>query len=297
MNWYKASISLAGGDEETIVMRVLGVSENSALGLLHRWLTYVNAQTADGVTRLLPEDLDRVLRYDGDGSPLMDGNGQPLPHSNAHAYHALNACGWVTLNERGEVCAIDFEKHNSQSAKDRACAAARTAKSKKKKREDEGNGQPLPHSNGQPLPDKRREEYIKENSSSELKENRADDSGHGLVDVAMTPEPDDAPTAREAPRPVDADEVADYLVTLPMLKLTAGQRLEAARAFFDEMEAVGWVSKHGQIVWRWKAAARRWACAWAENNHGAAHRGGQAARPSRTTGTINDRDHSNYDDI
>lgn len=294
MNWYKANISLGGGDEETIVMRVLGVSENSALGLLHRWLTYVNAQTADGVTRLLPEDLDRVLRYDGDGAPLVDGNGQPLPHSNAHAYHALNACGWVELNERGEVCAVDFEKHNSQSAKDRACAAARTAKSKKKKREKEGDGQPLPNSNGQPSPDKRREEYIKENGSTDPKEKDAD-ALPACVQSAMPPEPE--PPARRAARPANADEVADYLNTLPLLKLTAGQRLEAATAYFDEMEAVGWVNKYGRNVWQWRAAARNYATQWAENRHGAPYRGVQAARPSRNTGTFNDGNHDEYDGI
>lgn len=271
MNWYKANISLAGGDEETIVMRVLGVSENSALGLLHRWLTYVNAQTADGVTRLLPEDLDRVLRYDGDGSPLMNGNGQPLPHSNAHAYHALNACGWVTLNERGEVCAMDFEKHNSQSAKDRACAAARTAKSKKKKREDEGNGQPLPHSNGQPSPDKRRI-YNKENGSTDVE-----------------------PKERREARPSGAAEVDSYLSTLPVLKLTPEQRQRAAAAYFDEMESVGWVDKQGRNVWDWRAAARRWAASWANNEH-TPFRGGQRQQGlSRNNMTSNGNGVNNYD--
>ena len=271
MNWYKANMSLAGGDEETIVMRVLGVSENSALGLLHRWLTYVNAQTADGVTRLLPEDLDRVLRYDGDGAPLLDGNGQPLPHSNAHVYHALNACGWVTLNERGEVCANAFDKHNSQSAKDRACAAARTAKSKRNAREKAGNGQPLPHSNGEPSLDKIREEY-KEKGSTNVE-----------------------PKEKRGARPADAGEVDSYLSTLPVLKLTPTQRQKAAMAFFDGMESVGWVDTKGRNVWDWRAAARKYAAMWAENANTPFKNGQQVRGFSRNTMTSNGKGVNDYD--
>lgn len=293
MNWYKANISLAGGDEETIVMRVLGVSENSALGLLHRWLTYVNAQTADGVTRLLPEDLDRVLRYDGDGSPLMEGNGQPLPHSNAHAYHALNACGWVTLNERGEVCAMDFEKHNSQSAKDRACAAARTAKSKKKKREDEGNGQPLPHSNGQPSPDKRRI-YNKENGSTDVEpKERRGARPSGAAEAPAEGGGNEAPGHRL--RPADAGEVEAHLSGIAVLKLTPAERQKAALLFFNEMESVGWIDPKGRAIRDWKTSACNFAIRYGENAH-TPFRGVQRQQElSRNNMTSNGNGVNNYD--
>lgn len=63
--WYMAQTSLPDSREVAILCRVLGVSENEALGILHRWLAYINTQTEDGSTGLLPCELDRVMHFRG----------------------------------------------------------------------------------------------------------------------------------------------------------------------------------------------------------------------------------------
>lgn len=65
--WYMAQTSLPDSREVAILCRVLGVSENEALGILHRWLAYINTQTEDGSTGLLPCELDHpISRAAGD---------------------------------------------------------------------------------------------------------------------------------------------------------------------------------------------------------------------------------------
>lgn len=104
--------------------------------------------------------------------------------------------------------------------------------------------------------------------------------------------------AKEGLRPADVEEVENYLATLPMLRLTPEQKGECARAWYCEMEAVGWVDKAGRNVWRWKPHAQNYATRWAENLHRVPMANGKpGAKPSRNTGTINDRDHSNYAEL
>ena len=270
--WYMAQTSLPDSREVAILCRVLGVSENEALGILHRWLAYINTQTEDGSTGLLPCELDRVMHFRGcSAGALQPCSADALHGSNAGVYAALEKCGWATLDDAGEVVAVDFDRHNSQSARKRVLCAARVAKSREKKRAEGCSAGALQPCSADALPDKRRI-YNKENGSTDVE-----------------------PKERRGARPSGAAEVDAYLSTLPVLKLTPDQRQRAAAAYFDEMESVGWVDKQGRNVWDWRAAARRWAASWANNEH-TPFRGGQRQQGlSRNNMTSNGNGVNNYD--
>lgn len=271
-SWIKVLTTLPRDKDILTLAREMGCNRHEALGIAVDWLCWLDDNSADGETGLRREDIDSILCHDG-------------------FCEALEAVGWAFVDERGNVVAVDFDRHNGASAKKRAETARKVQKHRASNQNVTKKGYKKVTKG---LPEEEEEEDIKENGSTDPKEKDAD-ALPAAVEAAMTPEPE--PPARRGARPANADEVADYLNTLPLLKLTAGQRLEAATAFFDEMEAVGWVNKYGRNVWQWRAAARNYATQWAENRHGAPYRGDQAARPSRNTGTYNDRDHSEYDDI
>lgn len=109
-----------------------------------------------------------------------------------------------------------------------------------------------------------------------------------------------APRAGVQARAKDAGEVFAFMCGIEGVNLNAEQRRAAASAFFDELEACGWVNRHGQKVTNWQAAARKWMHSWSEREALAAqrNRNGQAPpMPSRNKGTFNDRDHSDYDRV
>lgn len=280
--WYAAQTSLPESREVVILQRILGVNENEALGILHRWLAYVNTQTDDGRTGLLPDELDRMMHYSG-------GNAGALPpgcQGGALVFQALEKCGWAALDESGEVCAVEFDKYNSQSARKRLQNAARVAKSKAKAKDKEktdgGNAGALPEhyqgGNAGALPEKNT--LYKENGSP-----------NGEPKERAKAEPKGA----EHPRPANAQEVVDFLATQHLLRLTAAQRVECATAYFNEMEAVQWVDKSGRNVWRWKPHARNYAARWAENVN-RPHAGvQQTLKPSRNTGTANEGTNNDWE--
>lgn len=182
------------------------------------------------------------------------------------AAKSLAEIGWIEHDEAGFVVAVDFCKHNGISAKRRAETARRVTKCKAK-----GNAKSVTKVASGALTDKIRI-YNKENGSTDVE-----------------------PKERRGARPSGAAEVDSYLSTLPVLKLTPEQRQRAAAAYFDEMESVGWVDKQGRNVWDWRAAARRWAASWANNEH-TPFRGGQRQQGlSRNNMTSNGNGVNNYD--
>jgi len=57
-----------------------------------------------------------------------------------------------------------------------------------------------------------------------------------------------------------------------------------AVAFFDTQEASGWITRHGHAIADWRAALRRYASLWNQNEQRAAQRGG---RPTGSPGHSN----------
>lgn len=99
-----------------VLMRELGCNRFEARGLAWTWLLWVDEQTTDGRTGLLPVELDDEIGREG----LAD---------------ALCACGWARVDEQdGTVCAVDFGKHCGETAKKRADDARRQSESRSRKR-------------------------------------------------------------------------------------------------------------------------------------------------------------------
>lgn len=109
VNWLKLLHTTPRNPKLRELMRSLKTKDkDSALGLAVRWLIYIDEQTTDGCTGLLPRELDDELARKG-------------------AAAALQACGWAELNDAGHICAVDFGKHCGATAKKRASEARKKA--------------------------------------------------------------------------------------------------------------------------------------------------------------------------
>lgn len=97
------------------LMRELRCKKHAALGLAVNWLCWVDEQTKDGQTGLLPDELDDEIGFRG-------------------CTDALISIGWAALGEDGCVYALEFGKHCGESARERAENARRVAKCKANKK-------------------------------------------------------------------------------------------------------------------------------------------------------------------
>ncbi|MFI3244081.1 MAG: hypothetical protein R3Y56_07510 [Akkermansia sp.] len=93
----------------------MGCKRHAALGLAVDWFSWLDSQTEDGITFLLPEEMDDELGWKG-------------------AFTAFERIGWVSLDEQGGVIANGFDEHNGASAKNRAETAKRVARCKANKK-------------------------------------------------------------------------------------------------------------------------------------------------------------------
>lgn len=115
MNWILVANTLPDSAKIIKMARCMGVSENEALGVAVRWLCWLDRQTQNGNTQLLPEEVaEKVCQH-------------------PKACIALQEIGWADTLADGTVCSVDFELYNSPSAKARTLAMARKAKSRLKK--------------------------------------------------------------------------------------------------------------------------------------------------------------------
>jgi uncharacterized protein YdaU (DUF1376 family) len=74
------------------------------------------------------------------------------------------------------------------------------------------------------------------------------------------------------------DQVTDYGQSVPM-----PVKKETAVAFFDTMEAGGWVTRQGHPIADWRAAFRRYATVWNEREKSGENVGGRSGKPSQPT--------------
>lgn len=107
--WMKLLLTFPRNPRLREIMRGLKTKDkDSAIGFAVRWLIFVQEQTTDGCTGLLPDELD-----------------DELGRKNATA--SLLKCGWAYKNEEGCVCAAEFEKHCGETAKKRAVECRKKA--------------------------------------------------------------------------------------------------------------------------------------------------------------------------
>lgn len=106
MDWTKINHSLSRSPEVHNLTHLLKIKINHALGIATRWLCWIDENTTDGVTRMLPEQVDDELNEPGSGL-------------------ALCKIGWAVLDEDGCLVATNFDLHCGRSAKQRALDARR----------------------------------------------------------------------------------------------------------------------------------------------------------------------------
>ncbi len=114
-DWLKVNHALVRSPKVRGLMRALHCKKHAALGLAVSWLCWVDEQTTDGHTGLLPDELDDEIGFRG-------------------CAEALISIGWAALDADGCVYALEFGKHCGVSAKERAEGARRVAKCKARKK-------------------------------------------------------------------------------------------------------------------------------------------------------------------
>lgn len=138
--WLKVRHSLLRSAKVRALMRELRCKKHAALGLAVAWLVWIDEQTTDGQTHLLPDELDDEIGFRG-------------------CAEALISIGWAALGEDGCVYALEFGKHCGDSAKERAQGARRVERHRKQGAKN-GNAECNGGCNGESvtktLPDKNR---------------------------------------------------------------------------------------------------------------------------------------------
>ena len=110
-SWIKLLTTLPKDRDVYLLMRELRCKRHAALGLAVDWLCWLDANSTNGETGLMDEEISDVLGW-------------------PHAAEALNAIGWISHDDRGCVLAVGFDKHNGESAKRRAEDALRQRRSR-----------------------------------------------------------------------------------------------------------------------------------------------------------------------
>lgn len=147
-DWLKVRHALVRSAKVRGLMRALHCKKHVALGVALNWLVWLDEQTEDGLTHLMPKELDDEIGFSG-------------------CTDAMISIGWATLGSDGCVEAIEFGKHCGESAKKRAENAARQASFKARQR---SNARSNAKSNASALPNALPEENrIEENDKGVCK--------------------------------------------------------------------------------------------------------------------------------
>lgn len=113
--WIRLNVLLPNSPKVARVAAVVGCSPDAALGLMLRWLCWVDLYCATEETQLRLADVDDLFAV-------------------PYAGRALAAIGWVRTDENGVVRVCDFEKYLDPTSKVRAAETERKAKFRMKKK-------------------------------------------------------------------------------------------------------------------------------------------------------------------
>lgn len=109
--------TLPNSPKVMLLARELECSQNEALGVMVRWLAWLDMYTEDGNTKLSPTEVDAHIFGNVD-------NGY---------FYALETIGWATTDADNKVFAIDFDKYCTPTAKKRISGMERQRKHRAKK--------------------------------------------------------------------------------------------------------------------------------------------------------------------
>ena len=221
--------ALRRGDDVYGMARVLNCKRHTALGVLVDWLIYIDEQTVDGNTKLLPKEVDDVIGFRG-------------------CAEALFSINWALLDEDGFVRAKNFGKHCGDSAKARSEHALRQASYRSRKKSAASDGDVFLSQGGDKIvsqggdnfasPDKTRLEYTTTTTTARAREG-----------VAL---------------PSSPEQVAKFMSGLPN-GLKGEELAKCAERFFLKNEESGWITKNGFPIQNWHSSARLFAQAWLVN--------------------------------
>lgn len=235
-DWIKVEHTTPDKPEVVKLAGILGIDQDAVVGKLLRLWIWADQQYVSGNAITVTNSfLDRLVFCPGFAAGLVK-------------------VGWLNGRE-GLLSIPNFDRHNGQSAKNRANTNRRVANSRKAHHErvaktcnENVTLEPLQ----KPLPEKRREDN---NTTSTT-------------------------TGREVCQfPKDVTEV-DRFMAAQVLHPLGDELTRCAERFFNEQSAVGWRNRHGVPLADWRPMARQYAATWARNNAAA-----PGMKPANTVGT------------
>ena len=254
--WIKVRHNLVRSSKPRALMRALKCSKNEALGAALTWLCWVDEQTDDGLTYMLPDELDDELACPGLTAALVQ-------------------IGWAAIAEDGTVIAVDYGKHCGASAKRRAQEARRIGEKRSARILSASNADKCTHQMRTKNEQSVRIEcgqmyasnaYQRREEKNIIKEEKKVPSNTTVV--LSADEPKKARAGK--PTPSSADEVRDFMAGYGLCSLTGDELTNCAAGFFDEMEAAGWTGRNGAPVFDWQALARKYCRGWQQRSAAAA---------------------------
>ena len=235
-DWIKVEHTTPDKPEVVKLAGILGIDQDAVVGKLLRLWIWADQQSVSGNAITVTNSfLDRLVFCPGFAAGLVK-------------------VGWLNGRE-GLLSIPNFDRHNGQSAKNRANTNRRVANSRKAHHErvaktcnENVTLEPLQ----KPLPEKRREDN---NTTTTT-------------------------TGREVCQfPKDVTEV-DRFMAAQVLHPLGDELTRCAERFFNEQSAVGWRNRHGVPLADWRPMARQYAATWARNNADA-----PGLKPANTVGT------------
>ncbi len=232
-DWIKVRHALVRSAKIRLMARELGCNQITALGLAVKWLCWIDEQTEDGSTSLLPKELDEEMGWRGCAAALI-------------------SIGWAAEDEKGRVVALEFDKHSGETAKKRAENARRQSNFKERKRRSNasalpGNANALPNA----LPEENRREEDKPYSTLSPNER-----GNTQGELQAEGEREGVPTL---------DEIINVMQSIRYGNMTAKDIRLCAEQWLDTMQSTGWLDARGNPIQKWAPSARVWVRSWATN--------------------------------
>lgn len=227
-DWIKVRHALVRSAKIRLMARELGCNQITALGLAVKWLCWIDEQTEDGETSLLPKELDEEMGWRGCATALI-------------------SIGWAAEDEKGRVVALEFDKHSGETAKKRAEAARRKGLQRAR---DKSMGQ---------MSQKSVTESVTRREEKRIEEDKP------YSDLPTEYTPDTSGETPEAARAVPSiEEVMTVMQSLSYANLKGAKLRECAERWLDTMRSAAWRDSKNRIVHDWAANARNWARGYAE---------------------------------
>lgn len=230
-DWIKVEHTTPDKPEVVKLAGILGIDQDAVVGKLLRLWIWADQQSVSGNAITVTNSfLDRLVFCPGFAAGLVK-------------------VGWLNGRE-GLLSIPNFDRHNGQSAKNRANTNRRVANSRKAHHERVAktcNANVTLEPLQKPLPEKRREEK---------KEN--------IVPLTRANEKE----KRAIPLPETSEEVESFLTAEAFkgaLPLQHYDIKQIALLFFNDREASGWVDRQGFPVANWRAAVRAFALRYLDN--------------------------------